>query len=270
MDNLEMQSCIDEKCALKIAKNLNLDNIILGSIKLYGTAYIIEFKSIDGKTGAIISEQINKYRGEQAGLFETIERAIDKILDVLSTTYITELTEKKDVAIETSHTVAKKEEKNPVPNINIKKKEKDSKKNSKENKKNKLSIGKITQLVDSGREAIVNIGSLHGLKEGNTLQVFRPDVNGNINKDNPISELKVLVVDSNNALAVIRPYEIEPLVGDIVRKKEPNFFVKYKYWLGGGALISGAVITAIILSQNDSSPPEVINWPVLPFNKSIK
>ena len=79
---LQFSGNIDESTAVKLGKLVGLDNIVLGSIALFGSSYMTSVKMIDVETGQILSESIQNNKNGIESLIKSTMNTISEEITV--------------------------------------------------------------------------------------------------------------------------------------------------------------------------------------------
>jgi len=78
---LQLSGNIDESTAIELGKLAGLDNIVLGSVALFGSSYLISVKMIDVETGQILSESLQE---NNKGIDSLIKSTMNNVADDLT------------------------------------------------------------------------------------------------------------------------------------------------------------------------------------------
>ena len=79
---LQFSGNIDKSTAIELGKVVGLDNIVLGSVALFGSSYMTSVKMIDVETGQILSESIQNNKDGIESLIESTMKAIAEDITV--------------------------------------------------------------------------------------------------------------------------------------------------------------------------------------------
>lgn len=78
----QLSGCTSKDCAVEAGKILGVEQMVSGSIGLFGTLYIIDISLIDVETSRIVKSITRDYRGEMEGLIEVIKSVAEELANI--------------------------------------------------------------------------------------------------------------------------------------------------------------------------------------------
>ncbi|MBN4081506.1 hypothetical protein JYU23_00090 [bacterium AH-315-C07] len=81
-NNLQVEDCFGKSCLVELAKVLNVNQVLTGSVERYGEKLILSFRLIDVKENRIVNSRVDEYLNIQPEIQSMVEISIKKMLGI--------------------------------------------------------------------------------------------------------------------------------------------------------------------------------------------